>query len=97
MWPIKEKENRTAFHNVAKSYPLWLAARMRRYSSLININLSSLQHIALIAKVQWHARHIRYVRRRTCLGRKIIKALFQDISDNVFQGWNKSTVGIFAE
>ena len=35
MWPIKEKENRTAAHNVAKSYPLQLSARMRRYSSLL--------------------------------------------------------------
>ena len=35
MWPLKEKENRQLL--VAKSYPLWQAVRMRRYSSLINI------------------------------------------------------------
>ena len=37
MWPIKEKENKQLLIFVAKSYPLQLAVRMRRYGSLINI------------------------------------------------------------
>ena len=41
MWPIKNRKQ-TAAHKVAKSYPLYLAVRMRRYVSLININPSSL-------------------------------------------------------
>ena len=40
MWPIKEKENGNAAHIVAKSYPLYLAVKMRRFGSLININPS---------------------------------------------------------
>ena len=38
MWPIKEKE--TAALKVAKSYPLYLVIRRRRYGSLIKINPS---------------------------------------------------------
>ena len=39
MWPIRERKY-TAAHIVAKSYPLYLAVRMRRYGSLIKINPS---------------------------------------------------------
>ena len=38
----KSERRQTAAHIVAKSYLLWLAVRMRRYGSLININPSGL-------------------------------------------------------
>ena len=40
MWPIQEKEKKTAAHIVAKYYPLYLAVKMCRYGSLIYINPS---------------------------------------------------------
>ena len=36
----KKERKYTAAHIVAKFYPLYLAVRMRRYGSLININHS---------------------------------------------------------
>ena len=40
MWPIDEREIGIAGHIVAKSYSLQQAIKMRRYGSLIKINLS---------------------------------------------------------
>ena len=42
--PLKERENRQLLIQ-AKSYPLYLAVRMRRYGSLIIINPSGLEKV----------------------------------------------------
>ena len=47
MWPIKEKENKTAAHTVPKSYPLYQAAGMYHYGSLININPSGSGQVSM--------------------------------------------------
>ena len=40
MWPLKAKENRHFGLKVAKSHPLTQPVGIRRYGSLISINLS---------------------------------------------------------
>ena len=49
MWPIEEREKRPLFF-VAKSYPLLLAERLRRYGSLININPSG-EHVKAVLEI----------------------------------------------